>query len=90
MMNNKTIALLTTGFLMGVVFAPAPGRKTRRDVASTYNRICNQFQKWFSNKKNVDLDLEKLKMEIHEIEDYLTLESKIRINQLIDKVDNKS
>lgn len=89
-MNNKTIALLSTGFVLGLLFAPAPGHKTRRDCMTAYYKICAKLNKWFSKDSDIDFDLEALKQEIIEIEDHISLQAKIKLNQLINKVENKS
>lgn len=87
-MNNKTIVALTTGFLIGVLSAPASGHKSRKKLSDIYSKIRNKFRSRYS--KQDELDIVTLKQEINQLEDKLSLKSKITLNNLIGHLDKNS
>ena len=79
-LSKFTIGVIS-GALLGIMFAPAQGRKSRRTVANAAGKINVTFKKWFGNDVR---DLEELKALLADETVVLTDEDRKRLVQLID------
>jgi len=85
-MNNKTIAAIATGFVLGLLLAPDEGSKTRKNLMKSCKKIKDKFDEWFPKKSILEADLVTLRQEIDNLEDQLSLKSKIELNKILDKI----
>lgn len=70
-----------SGVLIGVMFAPAQGRKSRRTVASAAGKVNATLKRWFGNNEH---DLEDLKKLLADETVVLTEDDRKRLVQLIE------
>jgi gas vesicle protein len=70
-----------TGVILGVLFAPAQGYKSRKTVANAAGKVNAQFKKWFSNEAK---ELDELKALLEDETLTLNENDRKRLVQLIE------
>lgn len=78
---SKFAVGLISGAILGIMFAPAQGKKSRKTVASAAGKVNHTLRKWFGNDAH---DLEQLKTLLADESVTLTDGDRKRLVQLIE------